>query len=234
MTSMPDWRRAARLFREAKPHAQLGLHFDLTEGRPLTAMPRFAPSEAFPGLGATMAKSVARLLPRDEIAAEFAAQWRAFEDAMGRPPDFVDGHQHVHAFPGVRDAVFDELGKRRLPQGFWLRDSADALSRVLRRKVEAHKAAIVAAMSAGFGSRARGLGFATNEGFAGFSAFDANRDYAADFATYLTAPGSRHLVMCHPGVWASHPNRRKELEFLLSPAFPTILDRIGARLSGWI
>ena len=35
---------------------------------------------------------------------EIATQLRAFIDTFGRPPDFLDGHQHVHLFPQVRDA----------------------------------------------------------------------------------------------------------------------------------
>ena len=34
--------------------------------------------------------------------AEMRAQFKAFVKAFGRPPDFVDGHQHVHLFPQVR------------------------------------------------------------------------------------------------------------------------------------
>ena len=28
-----------------------------------------------------------------------------FIEAFGRPPDFLDGHQHVHLLPQVRDAL---------------------------------------------------------------------------------------------------------------------------------
>ena len=38
---------------------------------------------------------------------EVRAQFEAFADAFGRPPDFVDGHQHVHLFPQVREAVLE-------------------------------------------------------------------------------------------------------------------------------
>ena len=38
---------------------------------------------------------------------EFRAQFEAFADAFGRPPDFVDGHQHVHLFPQVRQAALE-------------------------------------------------------------------------------------------------------------------------------
>ena len=42
-------------------------------------------------------------------------------------------------------------------------------------------------------------GLTSNHGFAGVSPFDPGRDFATDFGGFLLAPGSRHLVMCHPG-----------------------------------
>ena len=39
--------------------------------------------------------------------------------AFGRPPDFIDGHQHVHLFPQVRDAVL-KVAAEAAPDA-WLR-----------------------------------------------------------------------------------------------------------------
>jgi predicted glycoside hydrolase/deacetylase ChbG (UPF0249 family) len=74
------------------------------------------------------------------------------------------------------------------------------------------------------------LGFALNKGFAGYSAFDPRVDYAADFASYLVAPGPAHLVMCHPGavddeLRALDPaveSRERELAFFSSSRFREI------------
>ena len=41
----------------------------------------------------------------ERLTIEVATQVEAFVTAFGRPPDFIDGHQHVHLFPQVRDAV---------------------------------------------------------------------------------------------------------------------------------
>ena len=38
---------------------------------------------------------------------EIAAQLRMFVHTFGRAPDFIDGHQHVHLFPQIRDAVLE-------------------------------------------------------------------------------------------------------------------------------
>ena len=58
---------------------------------------------------------------------------------------------------------------------------------------------VIASRPGASAKKAEAAGFALNDGFAGFSDFDAAGDFAADFASYLTAPGTRHLIMCHPG-----------------------------------
>jgi chitin disaccharide deacetylase len=228
MTNRPFWRAGAADFAAFSGSADLGLHFNLTCGAPLTAMPRFAPGGSLPKLGSVLLKGIAGQLPEAEIAAELSAQLDAFEDAMGRMPDFVDGHQHVHAMPGVRRAVAKVLAARyRQPRKPYLREAADGLGAILKRGVEVKKAALVAALSAPFGPQMRALGFVTNSGFSGYSDFNPEGDYAAAFARYLVAPGTHHLVMCHPGevdeeLAALDPatgSRPRERDFFLSERF---------------
>jgi predicted glycoside hydrolase/deacetylase ChbG (UPF0249 family) len=201
-------------------------------------MPTFAPAGALPPIG-RIARARAADLPGGEIAAEIARQLDAFSQAMGRPPDFVDGHQHVQALAAIRPHLFEQLSRLDLPASFWLRDSADSLPRILRRRIQVLKAGMVAWLGRGFAAEARAKGFATNDGFAGFSAFDARTDYGAAFASYLVAPGSRHLIMCHPGhvdaeLKAADPvleTREQELAFLLSDRFKSLLSQRNAALA---
>ena len=241
MTNRPLWKEAAPDVAGFADRADIGLHLNLTFGAPLGAMPNLAPSGVLPMLRPFLKAARAGLLPREEVRAEIARQLDAFEDAMGRPPDFVDGHQHVQVLPGVRDWLLEELVKRGLAGRLWLRDSSDRLPRILARRVELPKALVLAALGRGFAAQAHGLGFHTNEGFAGFSAFDLRRDYGRDFARYLVRPGARHLVMCHPGHVDSDPSagddvrepRARELEFLLSDRFAHGLGAAGFHLHRW-
>ncbi|HXY58122.1 MAG TPA: ChbG/HpnK family deacetylase [Methylocystis sp.] len=237
LTNMPRWCELAG----ALPgfEADVGLHFNLTLGRPLGAMPRFAPGGVFPSLPSVVRAALFRRLPLDEIRAELDRQLDAFEAAIARAPDFVDGHQHVQTLPGVRGALLEALTARGLAGKCWLRDSGDSAGRILARRQEAAKALVVSGLSFGFGAAARRAGFATNDGFAGFSDFDAGRDHAARFASYLRAPGPAHLVMCHPGhadaeLAAIDPvttTREQELAFLLSPALDALLAESGLDLA---
>ncbi|MDB5596734.1 MAG: YdjC family protein [Hyphomicrobiales bacterium] len=233
MTTRPHWPEAARDLASLGSAAQAGLHLDLTLGPPLTRMDRLAPKGRLPTIGTLIRLSQAGKLPEAEIRGEIAAQIQAFGEAYGQAPAFVDGHQHVQMLPGIRDWLFDELERLGLTGQVWLRDSGDRIERILRRRVEAPKAMLVALAGRGFGAEARRRGFATNEGFAGFSAFDIRRDYAADFARFLLAPGPRHLIMCHPGrvdgeLERLDPvtfTREQELEFLLSDRFAELMAK---------
>ena len=237
MTTRPFWRADAQALRPFIGRADLGLHLNLTAGAPLTAMPRLAPGGVLPGVGALIRASLTGRLPEREIRAEIDAQLNAFAGGLGREPDFLDGHQHVHVLPGVRRWALEALARRGLAGKAYVRDSGDGLRNILARRVEAPKALLVSALAQGFAAAARRAGFAANQGFAGFSAFDPARAYAPDFAAFLTNPGPRHLVMCHPGyvdgaldagdsVTAS---RLKELAFLASPEFRAVLGARGAR-----
>ena len=241
MTNRPLWKEAAPYVAAFVDHADIGLHLNLTFGAPLGLMPTLAPAGVFPKLRPFLKAARAGRLPGDEVRAEIARQLDAFEDALGRAPDFVDGHQHVQVLPGVRDWLLEELVRRGLAGRIWLRDSSDRLPRILTRRVELPKALVLASLGRGFADAAHRLGFQTNEGFAGFSAFDLRRDYGRDIARYLVSPGGRHLVMCHPGHVDENPAdgdevrepRARELDFLLSDRFAPALAAARMSLQRW-
>jgi chitin disaccharide deacetylase len=227
MTNRPFWREAARALSAFEGRADLGVHVNLTCGAPLTGAAGLAVGGVLPKLGPLLLRGMAGLLPLAAIEAEIDAQLTAFEDAMGRMPDFIDGHQHVHTMPGVRRAFAAVLARRYPKEKPYVRDAADSLAAIRARGQHGRKAVIVANLARPFGKRMGELGFALNQGFAGFSAFDPRQDYGADFPGYLVAPGKAHLVMCHPGeiddeLRALDPatdSRPKEVAYLLSDRF---------------
>jgi chitin disaccharide deacetylase len=239
MTNRTHWKGWSHALRGFSGKSDLGVHLNLTLGKPLTPMAVFTPGGTLPAIG-TIAKTALSLrLPKEEIMAEIDAQLEAFEQAMDIRPDFVDGHQHVHGLPGVRSALMAVLQKRyaKGPRP-WLRDPADQLVRIAKRGRNRQKALAVASLAAGFGRAARKAGFVTNDSFAGFSAFDPKDDFASDFASYLVGPGQRHLVMCHPGevddelrrVDSVVETRPQELAFLLSEHMSAALARHSMHL----
>ncbi|WP_036281178.1 ChbG/HpnK family deacetylase [Methylocystis sp. ATCC 49242] len=234
----PRWPAMGRELARRGHSADLGLHFNLTLGRPLGSMPNFAPTGTFPPVSRVIRMALRGKLPMEEIRAEIDRQFDRFEAVLERRPDHVDGHQHVHVLPGIRQALLEAMAARKLDGRAWLRDAGDSLHRIAARGAHARKALAVRTLSAGFRRAAQRRGFSVNEGFAGFSDFHPGHDYAAAFETYLRAPGRRHLIMCHPGhvddeLKAQDPvtiTREQELAFLLSPRLPQMLEKRRMKL----
>lgn len=232
MTNRPDWPRAAAEWRRTDPNADLGLHLNLTAGAGLTGFG----GAALPALPELVKGALSFALDQAALTREIAAQIAAFLVEMGRAPDHIDGHQHVHALPGVRAALFAALAEQGL-EGVPIRVSADRLARIAARGANADKALKVAGLTAGFAGAATRRGHVVNNGFAGYSNFMAGA-YAKGFPTYLKAMGPRHLVMCHPGyvddaLRALDPvveTREEELRYLTSQQRRDDQEAAGAHM----
>lgn len=198
MTTGRHWAAHAPRIARLRPSVAIGLHFNLTLGAPLGEMRRLAPSGRLPEVGTLVRRALAGDIDRSEIADETLRQLDSFEQALGQPPDFLDGHQHAHALPRVRDGVLDALRQRYTGRPFLIRDPASRWLGIVRRGVAVPKAIVLSALSRGFGRKARAAGFVTNDGFAGVSAFTT--DTAADeLSRFAGVDGQLPLVMCHPG-----------------------------------
>jgi chitin disaccharide deacetylase len=214
----------------------IGLHLTLTAPfRPLTK--GFAPlaEGAFLPLEAMMKAAYLRKLQGEPIAAEVRAQFLAFATAFGRPPDFVDGHRHVHLLPGVREAVLAAL-KELAPEA-WVRQCAGT-GPILPRLSDP-KGLLVDAMSWGLRRRAQALGVATNPAFAGTYTYRDDADFATLFPRFLSVMPEGGLIMCHPGRVDAELERldplttlrEREYDYFLSETFPRDLAAHGVVLA---
>lgn len=105
------------------PRLDLGVHVNLTWGRPASPdpLPRLAPGGRFRGKrGLALALALGRV-PADEIRREIVAQLETFKNRLGTP-SHVDVHQHFHAFERVWDAIVDVTRDADVP---WLRFPAE-------------------------------------------------------------------------------------------------------------
>lgn len=239
MTNMPGWRRAAPGLRPHVGRIGIGLHLNLTVGVPIQPMPHLAPDGTFPTLGVLLSSVMRRRLSVEEIRDEICRQVVAFEAVHEALPDFVDGHQHVHVLPPVRQALFSALRERGYAGRVWLRDPSDRIASILRRPIGRGKALIVTALARGFRSQARVAGFDTNDGFSGFGPLDLTIESRRIFETSLADLGPRPVVMCHPGYVDDElrsldpavESRPEELAYLQSEAFGRLLAERGIGLS---
>jgi predicted glycoside hydrolase/deacetylase ChbG (UPF0249 family) len=215
--------------------AALGLHVTLTGPlQPLSE--NFAPLRRgrFLPLNAMLRMASARRLQPEPLANEIAAQLKKFIDVFGRPPDFLDGHQHIQLFPQVRDA-FLKVVAERAPTA-WVRQCG----RPRRgRRLRDHKAFVLDIMSLGFRRRARKLGIAVNPAFAGSYAFKSRANYARLFPRFLSGLPDGGLIMCHPGIVDTELKgldslttlREQEFAFFGSDAFLKVLAEHNVALA---
>jgi predicted glycoside hydrolase/deacetylase ChbG (UPF0249 family) len=180
----------------AGARAAIGLHVTLTGPlRPKTPDYMPAVEGAFLPLGATLRLAMQQRLDMSALTREVEAQFAAFSAAFGRPPDYVDGHQHVQLFPQVRHAVLDVT--RRLSPKVWVRQCGSSLP--LHRRLTDPKGLLIDWLSREFRARANRFGIPTNPAFAGTYTYRANADFAQIFPTFLDGMPEGGLIMCHPG-----------------------------------
>ncbi len=153
----------------------------------------------------------------------------AFELAIGRAPAYVDGHQHVHQFPVVRDELLAELAERYGEYKPWLRSTRrdrEAGARARWGWRSALKPWIVQRLGAsGLASAAKELGYPQNGRLLGVYDFAGGSDrYGRLIANWLSSSRQGDLLMCHPSVAIDCADsminaRRAEFEVLSGPAF---------------
>jgi predicted glycoside hydrolase/deacetylase ChbG (UPF0249 family) len=216
---------------------RVGLHFNLSEGRPL-APTLGAHWPALPRLPALIVRAHLRALPMQALADEWAAQLQAFMTVAGRAPDFVDGHQHVHHLPAIRDLVLAGVAALAATAG---RPVAVRATGHLPGPGHGVKRALIA-LTGGRALQHRLIGSAVphNRTLVGVYDFQA-ADYRRLMQRWLAGlPPSGALLFCHPGaadVGIDDPiaaARRRELDYLRSGEFLEDLLRADVSIgSAW-
>jgi predicted glycoside hydrolase/deacetylase ChbG (UPF0249 family) len=185
LVGSPRWPAAAAALRAVDTsNLDVGLHLDFTES-PFDASLRH-------GLGNFIARAYLRRLPADRLAREIRAQFDVFEQAMGRAPDHIDGHQHVHQLPGVRERVLEECARRGYART-WLRGTAVPAGE------SGAKPRVIAALGGGALRRSsQRQGLRTSGHLLGVYDFqgDAAR-YRALLAGWLARASEGDVLMCH-------------------------------------
>lgn len=203
----------------------LGLHLNFTD--PLAAAALHLP------LPALLAAAYARLLPGERLTRSIEAQLDAFERQYGRAPDYVDGHQHVHQLPQIRDRLLAALRRRYSGRMPWLRSTlppaADAEAFPCR-----DKAALIARLGAAPLLRAgAAAGCARNGRLLGVYGFDRDAaGYLALLERWLALAADGDLLMCHPAAAMQADDviaaqRVREFGVLGGPAFAAALAAAG-------
>ena len=191
LTLSPRWDAAAKLLTaEVRRLADIGLHLDFTQ---------FSQSVRHPHPQLVL-RCLLRSLDKQQIRANIAQQLDSFEAALGGPPDYVDGHQHVHQLPQIRDLLLQELKARYEGQLPWIRIS--------RPQGDGLKGAVIASLGATrMQQHAQAQGFRTTDILLGVYGFDQGLpDYGRQLQRWLNTAskeaeqGKQAALMCHPGM----------------------------------
>lgn len=218
----PRWPQSAKLV--ASSPIQVGLHLDLTSDFT-------KPHGCYYPLPKLIFLAYTRQLNIQALEKAIELQWDAFVNALGRPPDFIDGHQHVHQLPMVRDALLSMIVKKSwgLQSKNWLRNCQIARFRGV-------KASIISILGAqSFRQKAQQLGINSNSDFAGVYNFDTNTNLKIKWANWLNnLHGQTPLMMCHVATEAEfevadkhtdaiYKARVNEYKWLMSDDFTELL-----------
>ena len=225
MSLSPHWSDGASPLRDLTTLIDVGLHLDWTSA--------FAIEKGFgTSLPKLMGLSTLRLLRPEHIERAIQEQLDLFEEKFQAPPDHVDGHQHIHQFPVIRDVLMHVLSRRyKTQERPWIR-----IARVAAKPVDL-KAQVINAMGAqALQNLAQQLGFAHSQYLTGIYDFRGDAQlYARQLKQWLHELPSNAVLMCHPAQGpcghAPFPEARLwEQEILLGPAFLALLNETHTRL----
>lgn len=249
MANAPGAGDALERARREAPALALGLHLNLTEGRPLAPPRKIAP---LVDRGGGFRRSLLRLFVRARLSAEVRSAARLELEAQvlwarghGLEPSHLDGHKHVHMYPALVPTVI-ELARSHGIRA--IRTTAElpvaGLGRFLPRRWRARDrlrqwlyARAVHRWGVAAREAVREAGLCTTDWFFGVR---ATGGMSAALLEHLLriAPGGLGEIMVHPGLkdeaigWPTRlaETRPAELEALCDPRVRQAVEREGWEL----
>ncbi|MBZ9766079.1 ChbG/HpnK family deacetylase [Mesorhizobium sp. CA6] len=231
MTGFAEWEEAAACIRPLRQRAAIGLHLTLTDQTAATGSSSLAPDGKLPGL-ASLALPVRRgRIDERDIHAELDAQYDLFTDALAGPPDHIDGHQHVHFLPVVRNWLLARFGGSAHKPALRGAPSLGGLD-------AAAKIAAIATLAAGFNRSMQRAGFNVMTPLCGIYDWRQPQKFGPTLRAAVDTLPEQGVFMCHPGqvddiLRARDPMQgAREVEFtiLTSEDFGASLERAGVRV----
>jgi hypothetical protein len=192
MVNGKAWDTYATKLAGFKNNIDIGLHLNFTHGRSLTNRP-------FHSLFKLIIQCYGFYpISKTWIEKEIKAQILKFKDDMGFWPMFIDGHQHVHQLPVIREALINVVHELEFTP--WFRSTYHSLNQALRKKGSWKKWVLFILGGEQFYQLVTANGFKTNINFSGDYRFDISQNYREQFLNSLQAIDGKGLIMCHPGL----------------------------------
>ena len=225
-TEGQGWALRASKLKAFESQIDIGIHLNLTEP--------FVGSEQKSSLNSLLLRSHLRLLNKEAIKNSFRQQIQLFKSQMNRLPDFLDGHQHVHAFPIINQALQEVI------QEFWGENSPlyvrDSSKLNLQSDGFLLKKIILHIACRGLTAKMNKIHVTTNSAFTGVYDFAPKANYANLVQGWLKSAANHTLMMCHPACNPKsdkdplHEARVNEFNYLSSDAFLADCRQLGVKL----
>ncbi|TPM21287.1 ChbG/HpnK family deacetylase [Mesorhizobium sp. B2-3-6] len=226
MTGFAEWPGEAERIKPLCGRVAVGLHLTLTDQPAVTGPSSLAPEGRLPPLRSLALPILRGSIETCDVHAELDAQFGRFVEALGRRPDFIDGHQHVHFLPVVRKWLRGRFaGDAGRP---WLR-GAPALA---GSGAAASKIAAIAALATGFNRSMRRAGFTVRAPLAGIYDWRQPEKFAPALQTAVESLPEEGLFMCHPGHVDETLRARDPMQDVREVEFAVLAsDHFGANLA---
>jgi hypothetical protein len=200
-------------------------------------MPKLAPFGKFPSFETIFKLALRRQLDIDEIRSELHRQVDAFENELGRLPDFIDGHEHVQQLPIIRDALIDVVQKRFKTGTCWIRVAWTSPVEIFKRRYEIVRSIGFALAGLKLRNKAISYKIPVNNGLGGVYDFSSTELYCNVMKKSLQHGSERLLIITHPGmidpmlteIDGVSTAREWEMKYLLSDEFLKTLQEFGLK-----
>lgn len=167
------------------PKIAIGLHVTLTYLPPITGtFSAMSENQLF-------IKTWTRQIDRTIMEEEITAQFRRFIDLFGFPPDFIDGHQHVHVLPVIRDIVLQY--RQKFAPKSWIRNVCHPCGNIIKKRY------IVSILGWFFKQQLRWKKIPHNNSIYGFYNYADNSEFATRFNHWILHAKNNSLIYVHPG-----------------------------------
>lgn len=218
------WEKGAMALKNFRDLADIGLHL-FYEETPFNEI---------------LTLAYTKRLSKPLILKKFKCQLDNFMGSMGMPPDYIDGHQHIHQLPVFRLALMDLIDAAGFNR-IYIRNSASNFNDILKRKISILKNIFIALPGFSLKKDLYKREIPTNNDFLGVYNFNTNHHAGHIFDQFLrTVRKTNSIYVCHPCCGNKLLNdksnvfdikRVEEFKYLESDQYKETLERRGLFLT---
>lgn len=219
MVTGPNFITAGAVIAPYSNAIDIGIHFNLTKAPLLTSLKPFS-----------LKKLILHMLVKKElplaIIFELKKQFETFVSVIGKAPVFIDGHQHIHELPLIRDFLLKQYKDWFVQKKAYVRSTYIPHAYTEITTSGYIKKNIIQWLGAkSLQEKLLQMGIPHNSAFSGIYNFKTVKPYPLIFQSFLRKIVDRGLIMCHPGLLQG-PNddpiamaRANEFTYFISDGF---------------